>query len=229
MPGMAGKVVGVSGNPDQQATATGCTDARCASVIAITTDGAKQITLTVTVGDRILEVVTTKSFGGHVAKGKLVAVGMPGSICCEKPISRPTLLSAHHLGWAGGGDGAAVMLSDKTCVIGDAAPLEKPKRSEVKLDALGNVVVEEGVESLYATKKKKPTKEEKAAAKRAKAEKIRQAKIASGELEPDEEAELVKASKSQLKKIKALVKAKRDDGEECLTDDELEAAGFLAQ
>ena len=31
------------------------------------------------------------------------------------------------------------------------------------------------------------------------------------------------------KKIKALVKAKRDDGEECLTDDELEAAGFLAQ
>ena len=54
------------------------------------------------------------------------------------------------------------------------------------------------MESLYATKKKKPTKEEKAAAKRAKAEKIRQAKIASGELEPDEEAELVKASKSQL-------------------------------
>ena len=140
MPGMAGKVVGVSGNPDQQATATGCTDARCASVIAITTDGAKQITLTVTVGDRILEVVTTKSFGGHVAKGKLVAVGMPGSICCEKPISRPTLLSAHHLGWAGGGDGAAVMLSDKTCVrSGGLIIAATPLKSSV-VDASRRVV-----------------------------------------------------------------------------------------
>lgn len=54
------------------------------------------------------------------------------------------------------------------------------------------------MEALYVTKKKRPTKAEKAAAKREKAEKIRQAKIASGELEPDEEVELVKASKSEL-------------------------------
>jgi len=63
---MTGKVVGVTGNPDEQTAATGCTDARCASVISIAADETKQIKLTVTVGDRVLDVITTKSFGGYV-------------------------------------------------------------------------------------------------------------------------------------------------------------------
>lgn len=220
---------GITGNPDQQAAlrddaVTGCNDARCGIVEGVGTEG-KQVKLTVNIGDSVFEVLSSNAFGGHVEESMIVAVAMPGSEVCEEVTERPMLLSAHHLGWERGSDAAAVVLP-ASFAVGDSAPVEKPKRVAEVLDMCGNTVVNEGAEAVYEMKKKKPTKEEKAAAKNAK---IRAAKIAAGELDEDDLPELKKATKGELKKVKAAAKAKRDAGEACLTDDELEAAGFLAQ
>ena len=62
------------------------------------------------------------------------------------------------------------------------------------------------------------------------AAKLKAKKAARGELEEEEEPELVKANKKQLKGCKKLAADRRKAGEEgTLTDDELEAAGYLAQ
>lgn len=111
---------------------------------------------------------------------------------------------------------------------GDNVPSERPERKKAtkEVDAMGNEIVEEGMESLFVTKVKL-TKEEKAAAK---AEKAKQKAIKAGTwVEPVEgEVELKQASKKEAKEAKARAKARREGGEdEVNTEDELEAVGLF--
>jgi hypothetical protein len=78
-------------------------------------------------------------------------------------------------------------------------PLPRPKRVKDVFDAAGNLVVAEGVESLFAPKKKKPTKEEKAVAKAAaKKEKARLKRIAAGDDSHEEQPELAKVGRRSV-------------------------------
>jgi hypothetical protein len=60
---MAGKRVGIAGNPDEQAAASGCTDARCGLVVSVVLE-ANMIHFTINVGEggRALQVVAAKGF-----------------------------------------------------------------------------------------------------------------------------------------------------------------------
>ena len=127
-----------------------------------------------------------------------------------------------------------------SCKPGDAAPSIRPKHGggggdgeAAAVDAAGNSInANETVDSLFASKLKL-SKEEKAAARKAKAKAKKAAKGEDGDgEEEEEETELVVAPKAELKKARKRAADKRKAGgdtAECTTDDELEAAGFLAQ
>jgi len=162
--------------------------------------------------------------------GKVIAVAPSGSMLNDSVLKAPKILDEAMLGWSASAGACVQLPSD--FLPGDTVPSSRPSKKAVakEVDAMGNEVIDEGVGALYVTKKKK-TKEEKAAEKAAKAKAKR---AANGEDEPEEDEEekdLVKANKKQIKECKKLAASKRSAGAsgEVLTDDELEAAGFMAQ
>ena len=242
---VAGVNAGIKGNPRLKAAQVGCTDAICGLVESIEAveGGGKRMLVHVRVGaDEVLKVATTWS----VVVGKVVAVATVGSFCGDVVVSKGAvggietngkLLDAATLGWAGGAAGAAAVLPSRF-EAGDPAPDVKPKRSDaVVTDAAGNTISAsqvDAVDSLYASKPKLTKEEKKAAQKKAKAAKKAAKAAAKGEtvaeVKEEEEVELKKATKGQLKAIKKECSVRRKGGEEDVnTDEELEAAGYFSQ
>ncbi|KAJ1447527.1 hypothetical protein M885DRAFT_542443 [Pelagophyceae sp. CCMP2097] len=225
---------GVSGNPAIHEGASGCTDAVVGVVESINEvegPGKKKYAVKISIGaDEVISVVTPWT---NVRVGGLVAVAVVGSYCDDVEVKAATvgtidtqgkLLDSPSIGWGGTAGEAALLPS--ACKPGDAVPSERPKRASAVADALGNTAdCAEAVESLFVSKVK-ISKEDKAAAKKAK---LKAKKLANGETVDDEEDELVEAPKAELKKCKKRAADKRKAGEDCTTDDELDAAGFLAQ
>lgn len=230
---MTGVNTGVSGNPLLKKEQVGCTDAVVGVVESVEdcVEVGKRKKLLVNIGAEVVTIVSSWT----VNVGNIVAVATVGSFCGDVEVLAATvagvetngrLLDPATLGWAGGSSSSAAILP-RRCEVGDSAPEEKPKLSKEELA--------ESMKHLFvATKKpKKKSKEEKAAekaAKKAAREAKKEAEMAQRREGSEEEVELVKASKAQLKKCKSEAAKKRKAGEvECLTDDELEAAGFMAQ
>jgi hypothetical protein len=224
--GMSGLNAGVSGNPTLKAKVSGCAGALCGMVDAL--EGSRknqQITVRMGAPDDLLTVSSAWS----VRIGDVVAVAPVGSVVGDNGVvTKPFLLDEAQLGWEGASSKTAAILNHYDLMPGDSAPSERPerRRNVKEVDNMGNEIVEEGMESLYVTKPKL-TKEEKAAAK---AEKAKQKAIANGTwVEPEEEeVELKKASKKDIKEAKSRAKKRRGGGEdEVTTDVELEIAGLF--
>jgi hypothetical protein len=224
--GMAGLNVGVSGEPRLKAKVSGCAGALCGMVETL--EGSRknqQITVRMGAPDDLLTVSSAWS----VRIGDVVAVAPVGSVVGDNGVvTKPFLLDEAQLGWEGASSNSAAILNHYDLLPGDSAPAQRPeRRRHVKeVDNMGNEIVEEGMESLYVTKPKL-TKEEKAAAK---ADKAKLKAIANGTwVEPEEEdIELKKASKKEIKEAKSRAKQRRGDGEdEVTTDVELESAGLF--
>lgn len=220
--GMAGLNTGVSGNPVLQEELTGCVGAMVGMVESV--DGTRKnqkVTLRMGAPDDLL--VVQSKFG--VSVGDCVAVAPPGSMIGETVVNRPKLLDEVMLGWTPNPvDNCAVKLNKFDLVPGDSVPTEKPekKTAAVAIDAMGNAIIEEGLESLYVSKVKL-TKEEKMAIK---AEKAKQKAIKAGTW-VEKETELTTASKKDIKAARARAKKRREQGEEKIdTDAELEEAGM---
>jgi len=169
--------------------------------------------------DDLLVVNSTFS----VAVGDCVAVAPPGSVVGDSVVEQPRLLDEVLLGWTPNPvANCAVKLNN--LVPGDSVPSERPekKRAVVAVDAMGNEIIEEGMESLYVTKVKL-TKEEKSAIK---AEKAKQKAIQAGTW-VEKETELTTASKKDIKAARGRAKKRREEGEDDIdTDRELEEAGM---
>ena len=197
----------------------------------------------VRIGEAVTDtvVVVTKF---TVASGKIVVVAPVGSMVGNSEVAAKTVLGVEttgrlldeaNLGWKDGASGAALFLHPKQFFAGDTAPSERPERvREREVDAMGNVILANAIESL-SIGKPKATKEEKAAIKKAKDKAKR---VAKGEVveEEEEEAELPELAEPSKKDIKAAKKRALDkrkaegpDAEGATTDDELEAAGFMPQ
>jgi hypothetical protein len=230
---------GITGNPILKEAPVGCTDAVCGLVEAVEALTAKCNKLSIRVGARESDVLTVTT-PWTVDVGKVVAVATVGSYCGDTQVKKATvngvetngkLLDAAILGWERGSATEAVILP-KHFVVGETAPDSRPGRvKEVTVDAGGNTIVaQDEMEDLSAVVKL--SKEDRKAAQKAKLLAKKKAKAAAnGKAEDEEEEEeLVKASKSQLGKIKKAVAARRKAGEDdANTDDELEAAGFFSQ
>jgi len=215
----AGRNAGVSGEPALLEELTGCAEAVVGMVDRI--DGPRKnqkVTLRMGAPDDLL--VITSKFG--VAVGDCVAVAPPGSVA-----KQAILLDEVMLGWKNPEANCAVRLNHFDLLPGDSVPSERPekKKKVVAVDAMGNEIIEEGMESLYVSKVKL-TKEEKMAIK---AEKAKQKAIKAGTwVEP--ELELQTASKKDVKAARARAKKRREEGEDEIdTDQELEEAGMCPQ
>merc|ERR1712194_969731 len=96
------------------------------------------------------------------------------------------------------------------------------KKKAAAVDAMGNEIIEEGMESLYVSKIKL-TKEEKMAIK---AEKAKQKAIKAGTW-VEKEMVLTTATKKDVKAARARAKKRRQAGEDEIdTDHELEGVGM---
>jgi hypothetical protein len=220
--------VGVSHQPTLKAKVSGCAGALCGMVETL--EGSRknqQITVRMGAPDDLLVVSSAWS----IRIGDVVAVAPVGSVVGDNGVvTKPFLLDEAQLGWEGASSNLAAILNHYDLMPGDSAPSERPerRRNVKEVDNMGNEILEEGMESLYVTKPKL-TKEEKAAAKAAKA---KQKAIANGTwVEPEEEEielELKKASKKDIKEAKIRAKKRRGDGaDEVTTDGELECAGLF--
>jgi tRNA-binding EMAP/Myf-like protein len=223
---------GVANAPRVQAELSGCTDAVCAVIVAVEVLGGKPKTtkLSCDVGQEdMLTIVTT--FKEDLAAGMRVVIAMVGSYIGEKPVAQRTvkgvvsqgeLCDGVMLGWADSEGGSVARIPGfYDMEPGDSCPPDRPKRTKV-----------EGEEqTIFALAEMKLTKEEKKAQKEAKkAEKARLKRIALGLPEPEEKkTKKVKPTKADIKRIRKETSAKRKAGEECDTDDEMSAAGFLLE
>jgi hypothetical protein len=223
---MKGLNAGVSGNPTLLDEVKGCAGALVGMVDALEGSRKNQkIVLRMGASDDLLTI----QCAWGVAVGDCVAVAPAGSVVGDTAVNDPVLLDEVQLGWENGAANAAVRLNPFDLLPGDSVPMERPERKKAAraVDAMGNEIEEETLESLYVTKPKL-TKEEKAAAK---AEKAKQKAIKNGTwVEPEEKAEageLEPASKKQIKEAQKNAKKRREAGEDEIgTDDELEAAGL---
>jgi len=220
--GSPGLNTGVSGNPTLKEALTGCVGAMVGMVESV--DGTRKnqkVTLRMGAPDDLL--VIQSKFG--ISVGDCVAVAPPGSVIGETVVNQPKLLDEVMLGWAPNPvANCAVKLNKFDLVPGDSVPNERPekKKAVVAIDAMGNAIIEEGLESLYVTKVKL-TKEEKMAIK---AEKAKQKAIQAGTW-VEKETELATASKKDIKAARTRAKKRRQQGEEEIdTDAELEEAGM---
>ena len=114
--------------------------------------------------------------------GKLVVVAPVGAMVGATEIkavlvggidTNGRLLDEATLGWANAGPaGTVAILHPKQFCVGDSGPLQRPERfrHEATVDAMGNVVVDSGLDAEMGglSVKKKLTKEEKAEKKKAK-------------------------------------------------------------
>jgi len=235
--------MGVSGAPIYKEAISGCLGAVVGVVEEIKElEGGKR-KVVVLVGEQKEDVVLVVT-NFNVAVGKLVAVAPVGAVVEGGPVVAKTVLGVETtgmlldeltLGWADASSGSAVYLHPKQFVPGDNVPAVRPEkvRNEQMTDAMGNAIISEAVESLFISKPKM-TKEEKAKVKTAKARAKRAAKGEAEAEEPEEpeEEELIEPTKKDLKAAKKRAADRRKEGDEAdgsLTDEELEAAGFLAQ
>jgi hypothetical protein len=232
--------MGVSGAPIFKEAITGCLGALVGWVSLIEElEGGKR-KVVVLVGEQKEDVVVLVT-NFKVVVGKLVAVSPVGSTVGGDLVSAKTLLGVETtgmlldeltLGWADGSSGSALYLHPKQFQPGDNAPSSKPEKvREQEVDAMGNVILAEAVDSLFISKPKL-TEEEKAKVKTAKAKAKRAAKGEEEEEEEEaEEPELSEPSKKDLKaaKKRAVDRRKEEGAEGSLTDEELESAGFLPQ
>lgn len=220
--GTPGQNIGVSGNPTLLEELTGCAGAMVGMVESV--DGTRKnqrVTLRMGAPDDLL--VVNSKFG--VAVGDCVAVAPPGSAVGDSVLEHPKLLDEVMLGWTPNPiANCAVKLNKFDLVPGDSVPSERPekKKAVVAVDAMGNEIIEEGMESLYVTKVKL-TKEEKMAIR---AEKAKQKAIQAGTW-VEKETELTTASKKEIKAARVRAKKRRQEGEDDIdTDRELEEAGM---
>jgi len=220
---MPGLNAGVSGNPVLlEELAAGCTGAMVGMVESLEgTRKNQKVTLRMGAPDDLL--VVNSKFG--VTVGDCVAVAPPGSMIGDSVVKNPKLLDEVMLGWTPNPvANCAVKLNRFDLVPGDSVPSERPekKKAAVAVDAMGNVIIEEGMESLYVTKVKL-TKEEKMAIK---AEKAKQKAIKAGTW-IEKETELTTASKKDIKAARVRAQKRRQEGEDDIdTDRELEEAGM---
>jgi hypothetical protein len=219
--GMQGLNAGVSGNPTLLDELTGCAGAVVGMVESV--DGPRKnqkVTLRMGAPDDLL--IVNSNFG--VAVGDCVAVAPPGSVVGDNVVEHPKLLDEKMLGWTNPAANCAVTLNKFDLLPGDSVPSERPekKKKAVAVDAMGNEIIEEGMESLYVAKVKL-TKEEKMALK---AEKAKQKAIKAGTW-VEKETELETASKKDIKAARVRAKKRRQEGEDQIdTDHELEEAGM---
>lgn len=230
---------GVAHSPQILAAPVGCTNAVCGLVIAVETleklvAKKKQYLVTCDVAEENPVKVATLHL---VDVGQLVVVARLGSLVGDavvqsKDVGGHTttgwLCDVTMLGWKG--DSKTVATLPKTFAPGDSAPEEAPKGGvrELQVDALGNIIKNLELEELSA-KPKLSKEDKKIAAMEAKAAREAKKNAANGEtLNVAESTGPRKPSKLELAKLKKDIKAKRAAGEEVYTDDELEAAGFIA-
>ena len=205
---------GVANAPTLTEAPTGCSNAVCAIVEAsqALSSGKKSAhKLTVNVGEaEPLTVVSAVA----IDVGSRIVVALAGSSIGDAEVSEATICDADMLGWKGPSSGTGPALLPKEFAPGDSAPDERPKAAKAKaaMDKLGNDDAAEGVEALFVSKPKL-TKEEKEMAKLEKAANKGDAKA---------------AVKLAHLKLRIAIAEKRAAGEECFTDDELEAAGLSA-
>jgi hypothetical protein len=229
---------GVAFNPEIMAAPVGCTNAVCGLVIAVETleklvAKKKQYIVTCDVAEEnYVKVATLLS----VEVGQLVVVALLGSLVGDSVVGAKDvgghtttgrLCDVAMMGWKG--DSKSVATLPKTFAPGDSAPEEAPKGGvrEVQVDKLGNIIGNLELEELSA-KPKVSKEDKKIAALEAKAARDAKKKAAKGEGAAESTGPR-KPSKLELAKIKKDVKTKRAAGEEVYTDDELEAAGFIAE
>ena len=145
--------------------------------------------------------------------GSRIVVALAGSSIGDTEVVEPTICDAHMLGWKDKLAGPVQL--PKSFAAGDSAPDERPKavKAEKAVDKLGNAEADAGVEQLFISKPKL-SKEDKEIAKLEKA-------AAKGDAKA--------ATKLQLLKLKQSIAARRANGEEVFTDDEMEAAGLAPQ
>lgn len=160
-----------------------------------------------------------------VAVGDCVAVAPAGSVVGDSVVTHPKLLDEVLLGWTPNPVAdCAVKLHKFDLLPGDSVPSERPekKKKAAAVDAMGNEIIEEGMESLYVSKVKL-TKEEKMAIK---AEKAKQKAIEAGTW-VEKDTELTTATKKDVKAARARAKKRRAEGEDDIdTDHELEEVGM---
>ena len=142
--------------------------------------------------------------------GSRIVVALAGSSIGDTEVVEPTICDAHMLGWKDKLAGPVQL--PKSFAAGDSAPDERPKavKAEKAVDKLGNAEADAGVEQLFISKPKL-SKEDKEIAKLEKA-------AARGDAKA--------ATKLQVLKLKQSIAARRANGEEVFTDDEMEAAGL---
>ena len=202
---------GVAGAPTLTEAPSGCSNAVCGIVVEASQSGSGKKTthvLMVDVGESApLKVLST----ANIDVGVRIVVALAGSSIGDAEVTEPTICDAHMLGWKDKLAGPVQL--PKSFAAGDSAPDERPKaaaKAEKPVDKLGNAEAEAGVEALFISKPKL-SKEDKEIAKLEKA-------AAKG----DAKAE----AKLKVLKLKQSIAARRADGEEVFTDDELEAAGL---
>ena len=172
-----------------------------------------------------------------------VVIAVVGSFVNESEItesvisgvtSQGLLCDGTHLGWVGAGVAAgSAALLPSTFAPGDSAPSERPRRGGGQAEEpafAGFDKKDEGPDALFGPVLTK--EEKKALAAKKKAE--REAKKNGGVVADDAGAggaakPRVQPTKADIKRIKKLAADKRKKGEDVVTDDELEAAGFLLE
>ena len=165
---------GITGAPIVKEEISGCLGGICGTVEDIVElEGGKR-KVVVRIGEAVTDtvVVVTKF---TVAPGKIVVVAPVGSMVGNSEVTAKTVLGVETtgrlldeatLGWKDGASGAALFLHPKQFVAGDTAPSERPERiREREVDAMGNVILANAIDSL-SIGKQKATKEEKAAIKK---------------------------------------------------------------
>ena len=200
---------GISGAPTLKDAPTGCSNAVCGIVLEAVASG-KKATLTVDVGESAPVKLVSST---NMDVGSRIVVALAGSSIGDTEVVEPTICDAHMLGWKDKLAGPVQL--PKSFAAGDSAPDERPKavKAEKAVDKLGNAEADAGVEQLFISKPKL-SKEDKEIAKLEKA-------AAKGDAKA--------ATKLQVLKLKQSIAARRANGEEVFTDDEMEAAGLAPQ
>ena len=229
---------GVSFQPPLVAAIKGCSGAVAALIKSVEPslerDDKKQLVTCAFGPSPTDEATISVPTAWPIYVGKLVAFLPCGGFIADTRTTTARLVDEGTLGWENASPGP-VFLSDKQFLIGDDVPAVRPlKAREVKLDAMGNEVLNDIVEALYISKVK-VSKEEKAALKKEKARAKAKAKgevyVEDGE-EVEDGVELKDPSKKDVKAAKGRAAEKRKKGErkegDGATDDELVAFGFNA-
>lgn len=229
-----------------KAAVTGATEAVCGIIDACEpVDGqAKVLRLTVDVGAEAMLTIATK---WDVATGMRVVIAVLGSFVNDVEVKETTLGGVSSqgllcdgvmLGWSGASAGAAALLPS-SFKPGDSVPDERPRRVQTEEPAFAGFDTGDAEDGKPLFEAKLTKEEKKALAAKKKAE--REAKKNGVELSDEAgaagqaagagaaEKPRVRPTKADLKRVKKQAADKRKAGEECFTDDELEAAGFLLE